>query len=123
MARILIADDDEDVVRFLSTALEAEGYETAAAEDVSAAVKSLRSEKVDLLILDIGLPGTEGQAPAQIVRGAVDGAPRILILTGRDLRREVPRGTLKGADASLEKGCSLDKLMGTVKRLLRKSPA
>jgi DNA-binding response OmpR family regulator len=122
MARILIADDDADVVQFLKSALEAEGYEALSAADAKTAVERLSSGAFDLVILDMGLEGL-GPAPAKGLREACPAAAsaRLLILTGRDLRQENARGALDGADESLEKGCSLDKLNATVKRLLRRT--
>jgi len=117
MPRILLADDDTDVLNFLSAALAGEGYETLRAETSEAAMAALRKGGVDLVVLDMGMQGLPA-APAEGLKAAAPGV-KVLILTGRDVRREKGLGNLRGADVFLEKGCELDQLLGTVRRILR----
>jgi DNA-binding response OmpR family regulator len=58
--KILLIDDDEDVVHALNVRLRSKGYQVAVAGDAIAAVSTARKEKPDLIVLDIGLPGGDG---------------------------------------------------------------
>ena len=58
MAKILIADDDPDFVQTISTILRSEGYEVASAKDGVQALRMMREEKVDLILLDVMMAST-----------------------------------------------------------------
>ena len=123
MPRILIADDDPDVVELLGMALNAAGLETATAGNTAEAVAAVKAGGLDAVILDMGMEGSELGAPAQALKKAAGLSPKILMLTGRDLRREQAKGNLAGADATLEKTCSLDVVIATLKKLLETAPS
>ena len=123
MPRILIADDDEDIVELLGMSLKSEGFEITAAKNTEAAVAALKAGGIDAVILDMGMEGSETGAPARALKDAAGLAPRILMLTGRDLRLERVKGNLDGADAVLEKSCSLDLVVSTLKTLLTDRPS
>src|SRR5690349_14200919 len=58
--KILIVEDDQDMVRAMGVRLKAQGYHLAVARDAISAISSARKENPDLIILDIGLPGGDG---------------------------------------------------------------
>jgi CheY-like chemotaxis protein len=118
MPRILIADDENDVVELLSIAFQGEGYETVSASSLPEAEAAIRAGGVDLAVIDMGMEGASTGAPAEKLKAAVRPAPKVLILTGRDLRRERERGHLAGADAALEKTSHPDLILQTVQRIL-----
>ena len=60
MSRILIAEDEPHIVRFLGKGLQAEGHTTASTADGTEALHLARSGQFDLMLLDLGLPGMDG---------------------------------------------------------------
>ncbi len=84
MRRILVVDDDREVVRLISAYLKQAGYETLAAHDGPTAVHMLRREQPDLVLLDLMLPGLDGWDITRLVRAdpALAHIP-IIMLTAR----------------------------------------
>ena len=66
--RILVVDDDRDIVRLLRQYLEQAGYAVLVAYDGNTALHALRSEETDLLVLDLGLPDRDGWDITRIIR-------------------------------------------------------
>jgi DNA-binding response OmpR family regulator len=83
LGKILVVDDDPDIVKLLSRQLAHEGYEAVVASDAYHAVQTILREKPDLIILDIMLPGGGGLHVLQKIRRVpgVAGVP-VIILTG-----------------------------------------
>jgi two-component system OmpR family response regulator len=95
--RVLVVDDDEDVLIMLGDALRARGYEVATASDGGSAVDLAESFEPDVALVDVVLPDVSGITLASILRGATphDGSPRIVAYSGSDvhkLREAVDRG-------------------------------
>jgi DNA-binding response OmpR family regulator len=68
MTRILIAEDEERIVSFLEKGLRSSGYTTVAVGTGPDALALARDDSFDLLLLDLGLPGMDGQAVLQAMR-------------------------------------------------------
>ena len=66
--RILLVDDDREVVRLMKAYLEQAGYETLVAYDGETALHTLRRDKPDLILLDLGLPDVDGQTLLGMLR-------------------------------------------------------
>jgi two-component system alkaline phosphatase synthesis response regulator PhoP len=66
--RILVVDDDKEVVRLMRAYLEQAGYMVLVAHEGETAVHTLRREKPDLMLLDLMLPGIDGLAITRLVR-------------------------------------------------------
>src|SRR5262245_66290835 len=81
-ARIMIVDDDPQIRRVLRTALVAQGYEVVDARNGHEALEKLRDEKVDLVILDMNMPGMGGLETCRKIRSTSDIS--IIMLTVRD---------------------------------------
>src|SRR5882762_10364067 len=81
--RILIIDDEPPIRRFLRTALAAQDYRVEEAGDGEAALEFLKRNVVDLIVLDLGLPGMDGLEVVRRVRAAGSSTP-IIILSSRD---------------------------------------
>ena len=81
--RILIVDDEPPIRRFLRTALAAQDYRVEEAGDGEAALDFLKRNPVDLVILDLGLPGMDGLDVVRRLRGEGKTVP-IIILSRRD---------------------------------------
>ena len=81
MTRILLAEDDESLRRFLAKALERAGFEVTACPDGESAVEALADGPFDLLLTDIVMPGIDG---IEVARTAAERAPdlRIMFITG-----------------------------------------
>ena len=79
---VLLAEDDPAIAQPLSRALEREGYEVVAVTDGSAALEATASERVDLLVLDLGLPEMDGLEVCRRLRASGAQTP-VLMLTAR----------------------------------------
>jgi DNA-binding response OmpR family regulator len=80
MARILVVDDEPDLVRFVRRALEAEGYQVITASDGAEGLRMGLTEDPDLMVLDLRMPGVDGQA---VLSGVLGQRPdmRVLVLS------------------------------------------
>jgi DNA-binding response OmpR family regulator len=121
MTRILVVEDEEHLAEGLRFNLEAEGYEVAIAPDGLRAVELLaaRERGVDLVILDLMLPGLSGFEVLRRARASGDFVP-VLILTAKDEIEDRVRGLEEGADDYLVKPFRLDELLARTRGLLRR---
>jgi DNA-binding response OmpR family regulator len=121
--RILLVEDEEHLARGLAFNFEAEGYEVELHERAESAQQRLEQadgEPVDLLVLDVMLPGMSGIELLRRLRARGDELP-VLLLTARDTERDVVRGLDMGADDYLTKPFSLPVLLARVRSLLRRA--
>jgi CheY-like chemotaxis protein len=116
--KILIADDHEEMRQLVVELLDEQGYETRQAADTDAVLEQVATERPDLLILDVNMPGDGGIAALRSIREDEDlNGIRVLVLSGSvDLAPEWLAEL--GADAHLPKPFPIDELTGTVRRLL-----
>lgn len=121
MSRVLIVEDEQHIADGLRFNLEAEGHEAVVAPDGETALRMLLVERqpVDVLILDIMLPGKDGFAVASELRAAGQYVPT-LMLTARGSAEDVLRGFEAGADDYLPKPFELSILIARVNGLLRR---
>lgn len=119
MARILIVDDESNIVDLLSGYLTREGYETSIAADGVAAVNQARQFAPDLVILDVMLPGLDGIEVCRQIRRFSDAY--ILMLTARAEEIDTIIGLSAGADDYVTKPFSPREVVARVKALLRRS--
>lgn len=119
MSKILIVDDDQDLVKLLRLNLSKEGYKVIVAVDAYNGIQATRTEQPDLIILDIMLPAGGGLHTLKNIRRTTHGSQvPIVILTGmRDekLRQQIEQ---EGVDAYLQKPCDYSELSKTIKNLL-----
>ena len=120
MTRILIVEDNEDLARGLANNLEIEGYETEIAADGNAGLALAQKSAVDLIILDLMLPGMDGYRVLSTLRDEGDTVP-VLILTARTTEQDKVRGFREGCDDYVTKPFGLLELIGRVQALLRRS--
>lgn len=118
MFQVLIAEDEELIASFLQKGLRAHGYATLRATDGQTALALARSEEVDLVVLDIGLPGIDGFEVLRRLRQAGSQVP-VIILTARDSVDDTVTGLEIGADDYMAKPFSFDELLARVRRRLR----
>ena len=116
MPKILVVDDDPDLVEICSIVLEAEGYSVDAACNGREAVNKLASDKADVMLLDVMMPVMDGLSVCKMVKRD----PRtkdmpVIIMSASGILRE--RGEAY-ADAVLAKPFDIDRLVDTVSSLV-----
>ena len=118
--KILIVDDDPSIREILSTQLSRLGFLTAAAADGKEAVELFKSEKPDLVLMDMLMPVLDGLAACQQIRALEKKVTRvpILFLTARDTRHDQISSALSGGDDFITKPISLQELRERVEAAL-----
>ncbi|HEY8740650.1 MAG TPA: response regulator transcription factor [Candidatus Dormibacteraeota bacterium] len=119
--RVLVVDDDASIAASLRRALLYEGYAVTVASDGHAALLRAQSDRPDLVILDVMLPGIDGIEVCRRIR-AEDDVP-VLMLTARDATADRVTGLDSGADDYLVKPFAYEELLARVRALLRRKPA
>ncbi|MDT0304408.1 response regulator transcription factor [Streptomonospora wellingtoniae] len=117
---VLIADDDRAIRDSLDRALRLEGYEVRMAADGVEALAAVHAEPVDLLVLDVMMPGVDGLGVCRVLRKEGDSTP-ILMLTARVETSDRVAGLDAGADDYLPKPFELDELLARLRALLRRA--
>jgi len=118
VTRILIAEDEERIVSFLEKGLRSSGYVTAAVSTGPDALAFARDDDFDLLILDLGLPGIDGQEVLRQLRARGERLP-VVILTARDGVDDTVAGLEGGADDYVTKPFRFEELLARVRVRLR----
>ncbi|RLE04962.1 MAG: DNA-binding response regulator [Bacteroidetes bacterium] len=122
MDKILVVDDDHDIVRLVRSYLEKAGYEILTAYDGESALRIIRAEKPQLLILDLMLPDRDGWDVAKIVRAEEKiAATPIIMLTARVEDNDKIVGLEIGADDYITKPFNPREVVARVRALLRRS--
>ena len=116
---ILIVEDDENLRLALEDNLEDEGYQVTAVANGKDAITALIRGGIDLVVLDIMLPDTDGYSICRRIRKE-GWPPRVLMLTARTLESDLVEGFESGADDYLAKPYRLRELLVRVKALLRR---
>lgn len=117
MARILIADDEKDLVRLLKDTLEAQGHQILVAYDGPTALEKAYSQP-DLIILDIMMPGLDGYAVCRQIRDIVP-CP-IIFLSARQSEMDKVKGLALGGDDYITKPFGLKELSARIAAHLRR---
>lgn len=120
-AKILIIEDEKDIIELVEYNLEREGYHVAAAKSGEEALNLLKTEKPDLVILDLMLPGMDGLEICRIIKQDPKGMNvPIIMLTAKSEEADVVIGLQMGADDYVTKPFSPKVLLARVKALLRR---
>ncbi|MFD2354472.1 response regulator transcription factor [Nonomuraea ferruginea] len=117
--RLLVAEDEEDLVEALRVGLVRAGYAVDVAADALTAHEKLQVNSYDLVLLDLNLPGGDGFQLCRAVRATGDGV-RIIMVTARDRLDDRVRGLDEGADDYLVKPFAFPELLARVRALLRR---
>jgi DNA-binding response OmpR family regulator len=120
VTRILVVEDNADLAYGLRNNLEIEGYEVEIAADGNAGLTRARSGAVDLVILDLMLPGTDGFRVLRLLRGDGKRTP-VLVLTARGEEADKVRALRLGADDYVTKPFGVLELLARVEALLRRA--
>jgi DNA-binding response OmpR family regulator len=118
--RVLIVEDDPGVARFLERGLAAHGHRALTADNGQDGVQMAADESVDFVLLDIMLPGMNGQEVLRRIRARRPGVP-VLMLTARDEVRDKVRALDGGADDYLSKPFDLEELLARMRALVRRA--
>jgi len=117
--KILIVDDEPNIVLSLEFLMEQGGFAVAVARDGEEALAQMASFRPDLVLLDIMLPKMNGYEVCQKIRATPDWAGvRVLMLSAKGRELEVSKGLALGADGYVTKPFSTHDLMDQVRRLL-----
>jgi len=120
--KILIVDDEKDIVELVSFNLEKEGYEVLKAYDGEKAMQLIGSKKPDLVILDLMLPGIHGlEVCKRLRRDPATAQVPIIMLTARGEEIDKVLGLEMGADDYVTKPFSVKELVARIKALLRRT--
>ncbi len=117
--RVLIADDEPNIVISLEFLMKREGHAVSIARDGPAALEAIRSTRPDLVLLDVMMPGMSGFEVCQAVRAdeALAGV-KILMLSAKGRDTDIAKGSAMGADAYMTKPFSTKELAEKVRELL-----
>lgn len=113
--KILVVDDESSIRDALSKVLQAEDYDVITADNGQEAIEKIQSEKVDLLLLDLGLPVKDGW-DIVIWLAEVNSLLPVIIITGRWNQREMAEKM--GADALMDKPLDVPRLLQTIRELI-----
>ena len=117
--KVLIADDEPNIVVSLEFMMKREGYEVLVARDGKQALEAIRRERPRLVLLDAMMPGMTGFDVCEAVRAdAAVRDTRILMLTAKGRDTDVARGKGVGADAYVTKPFSTRELIAKVRDML-----
>ncbi|WP_405371904.1 MULTISPECIES: response regulator [unclassified Microbacterium] len=118
--KILIADDDPQILRALRITLAARGYEVLTAGTGAEAIAAAVDGHPDVILLDLGMPGLGGMDVIHAVRGWSE-AP-ILVVSGRTGSADKVDALDAGADDYVTKPFSIDELLARIRALTRRTP-
>jgi two-component system, OmpR family, KDP operon response regulator KdpE len=116
--RVLVVDDEPAIRRFLRTSLTAQDYLVLEAEDGKAALDMLRRNAVDVLVLDLGLPGADGFEIIRSLREAGSALPIVVLSSRADEAGKVKALDL-GADDYVTKPFGMDELLARIRAAVR----
>jgi DNA-binding response OmpR family regulator len=117
--RILIVEDDTPLGRVLRDNLAFEGYDVQWAVDGRSAVETAKNQTPDLVLLDLGLPDTDGLELFELLRRL--GRTPIIVLTARGQKSDKLRGLELGADDYITKPFDMEELLARVRAVLRRT--
>ncbi len=119
MAKILIVEDDLELLSGLKDAMASQGYTVEVSTDGDDALDKLKAYKFDLVVLDWQLPGTSGVDVCTRYRGT-GGLTPVIMLTGKSLIENKEEGLYAGADDYLTKPFEMRELLARVRACLRR---
>ena len=119
--KILIVEDEFDILKLIEFNLKKEGFDVIAVSDGESAIKEVRSNKPDLILLDLMLPGISGLDVCHLIQKD-EGLSQIpiLMLTAKGEESDVVKGLEAGADDYVIKPFSVKVLLARIKALLRR---
>jgi two-component system, OmpR family, response regulator len=121
-ARLLVVDDEPNILELLSVSLRFSGFEVHTASNGQQAVTLARRLKPDLLVLDVMMPELDGFEVVRRLRGEGSRAP-VVFLTAKDATEDKVRGLTLGGDDYVTKPFSLEEVVARIRAVLRRGDA
>jgi two-component system OmpR family response regulator len=121
-ARLLVVDDEPNILELLATSLRFAGFEVTTATNGREALAAARSFRPDLVVLDVMMPDMDGFDVVRRMRGEGATVP-VLFLTARDATEDKVAGLTVGGDDYVTKPFSLEELVARVRAVLRRTGA
>jgi CheY-like chemotaxis protein len=120
MKKVLIVDDEEDVLQMLGKRLRAVGYSVITATNGTDAIALAKSQHPDIIILDIIMPGMEGgEVAAELKEHPLTRSIPVILLTAMLSKTEEEKhGSMVGGHIALAKPLDIEKLLDQMKKLL-----
>lgn len=116
--KILVADDEKDIVEFLGKKLQQQGYATVCAYDGEEALLKVKSDNPDMIILDLTMPKLNGFEVLKQLRSASDEKWRpVIIVSGNSELEAIKKSYNLEADLYLNKPCEIEHLLRGIKTL------
>jgi len=121
--KILIVEDDPDVLQGIQLRLQAHHFDTFAAADAISCMTEARKNEPDLIILDLGLPGGDGFVLMDRFKNVPTlAAVPVIVVSGRDIRENQKRIVQSGAKAFLQKPVNSTLLLAVIRQALGEQP-
>jgi two-component system KDP operon response regulator KdpE len=117
--RVLAVDDEPQILRALRTSLSARGHDVTTAPNGETALEALSASEVDLVVLDLGLPGIDGVEVIRRLR-AWSSTP-VIVLSVRDAQADKVAALDAGADDYVTKPFAMDELLARMRAVLRRT--
>ena len=121
--RIVVVEDEPDILEILGYNLRREGYEVQSAPDGTSGLSLIRREKPDLVLLDLMLPGIDGLEICRTLKNSSETADTLIIMvTAKGEESDIVLGLGAGADDYISKPFSPKEMVARVKAVLRRGP-
>ena len=118
--KVLVVDDDPDVLRLLQVTLERDGFKPALAGDGETALRRIESERFDLVLLDVMMPLLDGWGVLQAIR-ALSTPPKVIVVSAKAHPADRARAYGLGAAEYVTKPFPLDALVGIIESVLERN--
>lgn len=118
--RVLVVDDEPMLLGALRAHLEGAGFQVLLASDGATAIRRIRGERPDVILLDLMVPVVDGWGVLATATGDPR-RPRVVVLTGKDTRRDWERAWQEGVDEFLTKPVDDVRIVETLLEVLRRS--
>ena len=116
--RILLVDDDQEIVESMKTVLESRGYQILVARDGNQGLAMAESEDPDLVVLDMMMPKRSGFLVLEKLRRSRPDPMRVIMITANEGSRHKAYAEMLGVDDYIRKPFAMDRLLDSVDRLL-----
>ncbi len=116
--RILLVDDDQEILESMKTVLESRGYQIMVARDGNQGLVMAESEEPDLVVLDMMMPKRSGFLVLEKLRRSRPDPMRVIMITANEGSRHKAYAEMLGVDDYIRKPFAMDRLLESVDRLL-----
>lgn len=120
MFNILVAEDDNNILKLMEIRLKHAGYDVFTAKDGEDALKKFEENHIDLIIADVMMPEKDGLTLISEIRASGSSVPAIMV-TARGALEDKAQGFLVGIDDYMVKPIEFDELLFRIKALLRRA--